>query len=268
MPTLSVPGGAALAYDDHGDGSPPLLFVHGGAGDRTIWAPQVQDLSGDFRCVAVDLRGYGESQPVPPFGPAQQADDLAALLDALGLERSVVVGHSLGGLAALLLNRQRPDLVGGVAVIDTPLTREGVDPTRLAGMLRDAASTELLVTRFFGETSGFARSVAAPVIQRSRLDVVAAHLEAAVVDPPTLREVLEAAGAKPFLAIWPAGPHGEGPRSADPQWLAEVVPGIRQEHVPGRHFIHLDQPTKTNAILREFAAVTNRGSGESPSRPA
>ena len=257
MPTLQLGDGARLAFDDRGSGLPELLFVHGGAGDRTIWAPQVEELSRHFRCIALDLRGYGESSAVPAFTAAQQTEDLIALIESLGLGRTIVVGHSLGGLAALLLNRERPALVGAVAVIDSPLTRAGVDPSRLAAMLRTAGSTEPLVERFFGASTGSARSLAAPVILRSSVEVVAAHLESAVVDATALHELVLLAAEKPFLAIWPAGEHGEGPRAADPGWLATLAPGIRQEHLVGRHFVHLDQPEQTNAILRDFAMAVS-----------
>jgi pimeloyl-ACP methyl ester carboxylesterase len=232
-----------------------LVFVHGGAGDRSIWAPQLRSLSVEHRCLAVDLRGYGESDAVPPYGVRQQAADLSRLLEDLG-RPAVVVGHSLGGIAALLLNEMMPDLVSGVVVIDSPLMREGLDPRHLATMLRDEGSTEPLVRRFFRNGPTAVDALAVSAIRRSSLGVVSGHLEDSVVDASTLQSIVTRAAIRPFLAIWPAGPNGEGPRGADPVWLAEIAPSIRQEHLEGRHFVHLEQAERANAILRDFASST------------
>lgn len=99
MPLFERPG-LALHYELLGDG-PPLLLHPGLASDHASWAPVLPALMADFRLILPDPRGAGRSAPVAPFGFADLADDLAALLDHLGIARAHLLGHSLGGMVAL-----------------------------------------------------------------------------------------------------------------------------------------------------------------------
>src|SRR5690349_5793423 len=92
--------GVEIGYDDVGTGV-PVAFVHGFPHNRTLWAPQVGALVDRARCIAPDLRGFGESSKHGPFSIDQFADDLALLLRLLGIERAVVAGLSMGGYVAL-----------------------------------------------------------------------------------------------------------------------------------------------------------------------
>jgi len=95
-------GDLEVAYDDVGTG-PAVVFVHGGLGNRAMWAPQVRALSAAYRCIAYDLRGHGGTQggeDVEAFTPMLLRDDLLALADALALDRFSLVGLSVGGFVA------------------------------------------------------------------------------------------------------------------------------------------------------------------------
>lgn len=108
-----------LAYEEHGVGAPPLVFVPGWCCDRTLFAPQVDHFRRTHRVVALDPRGCGAS-PVTEDGydiPSLAAD-VGALCDDLGLERPVLIGHSLGGMIGLELAAGRPELVGAVIGVD------------------------------------------------------------------------------------------------------------------------------------------------------
>ena len=108
--------GASIAYDEAGAGAPAFVFLHGWVCNRTFWRPQFEDLSRDHRCIAVDLRGCGESTGPGPYDPVAAADDVAALIEHLGAAPAVIVGHSLGGIVALLLNERHPGLVLGAVL--------------------------------------------------------------------------------------------------------------------------------------------------------
>lgn len=96
MPLVSI-GDADLYYESTGDG-PPLLLVAGLGGKGSFWASQVPSLSGRFRVVTHDHRGTGRSSRSPiVYSAAQMADDVVRLMDALGIERAHVCGHSTGG---------------------------------------------------------------------------------------------------------------------------------------------------------------------------
>jgi pimeloyl-ACP methyl ester carboxylesterase len=117
-----VRDGVGLAYEEAGAGGRPVLLVHGILCDRRYLAPQFGHFSAQRRTVSVDLRGHGESDaPEQDYTIDGFAGDLAWLSDQLGLERPLVVGHSLGGIVALALAASRPDLVGGIVALDSVL---------------------------------------------------------------------------------------------------------------------------------------------------
>ena len=110
------PDGVPIAYDDAGAGSPALVFVHGWSCDRSYWRYQRPVFEASHRVVAIDLAGHGDSGvgrsswTMPAFGA-----DVAAVVDRLGLEDAVLVGHSMGGdvivEAALILGTRVAGLV-------------------------------------------------------------------------------------------------------------------------------------------------------------
>lgn len=112
-----------VAYDDVGAGA-PVLLVHGFPMNRAMWAPQTTALVDRVRCIAPDLRGFGESAVGGPYSMDQYADDLAALLDALHIERVVVAGLSMGGYIAFALWRRHRERVRALVLADT---RAGAD---------------------------------------------------------------------------------------------------------------------------------------------
>jgi pimeloyl-ACP methyl ester carboxylesterase len=113
--------GLRIAYRRRGEG-PPLVLLHGGVCDSRVWRVQLDDLSDAFTVVAWDAPGCGgSSDPPETFRLPEYADCLAGLVDALGLERPHVLGHSWGAGPALELCRRQPTvpatlvLVGGYA---------------------------------------------------------------------------------------------------------------------------------------------------------
>ncbi|WP_158850933.1 alpha/beta fold hydrolase [Saccharothrix deserti] len=108
-----------IAYDDKGAGL-PVLLVHGHPFDRSMWRPQVEQLSSRYRTIAPDLRGYGETTVVPGKTPLNVfADDLIGLLDRLDLDRAVLCGLSMGGQIVMELHRTHPERVHALILADT-----------------------------------------------------------------------------------------------------------------------------------------------------
>jgi pimeloyl-ACP methyl ester carboxylesterase len=114
-----------MAYDDRGRGL-PLLFIHGYPLNRTLWEPQIDDLSYTARVLTVDLRGHGESDPMPgPYPMDMLADDCISLLDALGITRPIVIcGLSMGGYVTFAFYRRYAARVAGLILT---ATRAGAD---------------------------------------------------------------------------------------------------------------------------------------------
>src|SRR3954471_20697978 len=105
MSAPQVQGGAGkLAVDDGGEGGLSVVFVHSLAGNTAQWTLQLEHVRQDRRAVAFDFRGHGRSEPAVDgsYSVANMASDIATVVDALGLGRFVLVGHSMGGGAALV----------------------------------------------------------------------------------------------------------------------------------------------------------------------
>jgi pimeloyl-ACP methyl ester carboxylesterase len=239
-----------------GSGDPPIVFIHGLACDATAWAAQMDDLSRDHRCIAINLRGRGATPGLPPFGVGQQAEDVAGVLDSLGVSGAIVVGHSLGGMVALLLNERRPDLVRGIVTGDSPVSSRGLDGVRLADAVRAAGSTEparTLVENFWADgTSDAIREQVREMMLGCPPDVLAGMLEQSVSPERTL-ELIHLADQKPFMTIWAARPLGE------PSWVRDNTVFTRQEPIAGAgHFFQVERPAVTNAILRAFLEEAER----------
>ncbi|WP_308468296.1 alpha/beta hydrolase [Rathayibacter soli] len=119
----------------------PLLAIHGITASHQSWRTLARALP-DVRVVAPDLRGRGRSNRLPaPWGMRDHADDAARVLDALGIERAVVVGHSMGGFVAVRLADQHPDRIASVVLIDGGLPLAGPDASGPDAPAADATPT-------------------------------------------------------------------------------------------------------------------------------
>lgn len=117
-----------LSCSDTGHGEKTVIFLHYFGGSSRTWQPVIDLLSADFRCVAPDLRGWGESA-APPTGAECRVEDMAAdvqaLVAALGLAPYTLIGHSMGGKVAQFLASSQPSgLEGLLLVAPSPLSPE------------------------------------------------------------------------------------------------------------------------------------------------
>ena len=102
--------GIQLNVLDQGQGEPALLFLHYWGGSSRTWDLVIDRLETDFRCIAYDQRGWGDSdKPETGYSMQNLADDAEALIQSLRLSRYVLIGHSMGGKAAQLLASKRPE---------------------------------------------------------------------------------------------------------------------------------------------------------------
>lgn len=118
MPELQVPGGK-LVYDEHGAGEPPIVFVHGFSCSVSDWRHQIDALSGNYRCIAVDQTGHGRSGPsARQLTMDNLGADIASLLGHLDLQNAVLVGHSMGTRIVIQAALDAKPRVGGVVLVD------------------------------------------------------------------------------------------------------------------------------------------------------
>lgn len=123
---VPVEGGELFAARWPGDG-PVVVAAHGITGNHVSWNQVAEKLDGRVTLVAPDLRGRGGSNALPgPFGMAAHARDLVAVLDHLGLDQSLIVGHSMGAYVAVVMANLYPERVESLLLVDggIPLPRD------------------------------------------------------------------------------------------------------------------------------------------------
>lgn len=133
--------GGTLYYDVRGSG-PPVVLLHAGGMDLTMWDPQIGTLARTFRIIRYDARGHGRS--TAPRGPSSTVEDLRLLLDHLGVERAHLVGISMGAGVALNFSTTHPERVRTLVLVSTsgpppgaPITPGAPPPlTQQAGRAR------------------------------------------------------------------------------------------------------------------------------------
>ncbi|MEV5799504.1 alpha/beta fold hydrolase [Streptomyces collinus] len=121
MPQLDVDG-AVLTYDDEGPRDAvdvPLVFVHGWTANRHRWDHQLEHFRAGRRVIRLDLRGHGESTGAGVRTIAELATDVLALLDHLGVERFVLVGHSMGGMISQTIALAHPERVERMVLVNS-----------------------------------------------------------------------------------------------------------------------------------------------------
>jgi 3-oxoadipate enol-lactonase len=245
---------AVLAYDEAGSGS-PLLFLHGVGSDRRTWAGQTRRFSAAHVALALDLRGHGGSTAAPASISIERfARDCAALIGHLGAGPAHVCGLSLGGIVALQLWAERPDLVRSLVLADS----WAYHPEAAAGL---AARLELIDATPLPELAK--RRMQAVLGPNAEPGLVGRAVEAlAGKDPAAYRrsnEVLWAADMRavaarvrvPTLVIV-----GELDAITPPQLsreLVALVPGARLVVIPATgHLSNEESPELFDAALAAF----------------
>ncbi|MGW0812030.1 alpha/beta fold hydrolase [Streptomyces viridiviolaceus] len=255
-----------IDYDDLGPSTGvPVLLVHGHPFDRTLWAPQARALTGaGHRVVTPDLRGYGRSGVTPgKVLLADFADDLAALLDHLGIERAVVGGVSMGGQITMEFQLRHPRRVRALVLSDTSAPAETDEGKRF----RDRLADRLLAEGMDGYAHEVIDKMLADYNVTAMPDVAARVLEMmCATDPrgaaaalrgraerPDYREVLAAVEAPVLIAV---GADDVYTPVAEAEAIHRLVPHAtlavieKAGHLPGA-----EQPERFNAALLEFLAA-------------
>lgn len=114
-----------MHWRDEGEGE-PIVFIHGFPFNSRMWDPQFSALPAGWRAIAPDLRGFGASAagPAGPYTMDQFADDIAGLIDHLGIRNAVICGLSMGGYVAFALHRRHREKVRALVLCNT---RPGAD---------------------------------------------------------------------------------------------------------------------------------------------
>ena len=269
--------GHPVTYREAG-GGPPVLLIHGIAGNSRLWSPVIERLSDDAHLIAPDLLGHGESaKPRGDYSLGAFATGLRDFLMALGLDHVTIVGHSLGGGIALQFAYQFPEFTGRLVLVDSGGLGAEVNPLlRLCALPGSelvmplvcnprvhgwATSLRRVLDRLpvslpagFDEVGRSYASLAESDTRtafihtlRSGVDVFGQRIDA--------RDRLHLAEALPTMIVWGARdriiPLRHGTEASD------LIPGSRLEVFPDAgHFPHVEDPDRFARIVREFLAET------------
>ncbi|HEX5387811.1 MAG TPA: alpha/beta fold hydrolase [Gemmatimonadales bacterium] len=254
--------GVRLAVDVRGAG-PALLLVHGYPLDHTIWSPQL-DALGAWQRVAPDLRGMGRSDaPDLGYSMATYADDLVALLEALGIERAVVCGHSMGGYIVFEFLRRWRHRAAGVILVGTKPGPDGTEARRArdaaaaearehgAGAIADAMLPRMLAPETTASNPALARQVRDLMAATPVSGIVGAL--GAMRDRADSTSLLPRLGGVPVLVLVGAEDPFSPPAGAGA--MAAAIPGARFVVIADAgHLPSLEQPAVMTAAMRDFLA--------------
>jgi pimeloyl-ACP methyl ester carboxylesterase len=248
MPKLNRDG-ANIHYEVHGSG-PPLILTHGYSSTSDMWQGQIAALSQHHKLVLWDMRGHGQSDypaDAAAYSEALTVADIAALLDAVGAEKAIVGGLSLGGYMSLAFYRTHPERVRALLIIDTGPgfrkddardawnkraheTADRFDREGLA-VLKSLSAERASVTH--RDATGLARAARGMLTQRD-----ASVMETLPnIKVPSL--VVVGADDTPFLAA--------------SDYMAAKIPGAQKVVIPAAgHAANIDQPKAFNDAVTSF----------------
>ena len=252
--------GIEVAYDDAGGGR-PFVLLHGFPFNRSMWREQAEALSATCRVITPDLRGQGETSAAA--GPAtmeEMAEDLAALLDELNIERAVVGGLSMGGYVVLAFLRAHPERVGALVLADTRAQADTDDARRT----REETARRALAEGMEPIADVMLPKLLAPATRERRPDVVARVREMILGTKPegaaaALRgmaarrdqtDLLEAINVPTLIIV---GSEDAITPPADAEAMHAKIEGSRLVKIEGAgHVSNVERPDEFNRALAEF----------------
>ena len=258
---IAVVDSLDIGYDDVGaGGTAPVLFVHAFPLNRTMWAPQVSALVERARCVAADLRGFGDSSKVPPYSMEQYADDLAHLLDQLHIERVVLVGCSMGGYVSFAFWRRHRQRVRALVLANTRSGADAPETVERRRHLIDVARSEgatavanLQIPSLVGKTTRERQPDTYDAVHRmiaqAPVEGIIGALEAMMLRPDST-ETLATIDVPTLILV---GEEDVPTPVKEARALHERIAGSRLEIISqAGHLANLERPAAFNHVLTEF----------------
>jgi len=256
-------GGRKISYVGTGQDGDVVLLVHGYGGDRNSWLFLQEPLAERHRVYALDLPGHGTSAKDVGDGSVEMlADAVLGVLNAIGVERAHLVGHSLGGAVAVVATARDPVRVSSLTLIaPTGFGRE-INAGYLRGFADAQTRRELkpVVGQIFADESLVTRQVIDDLLAYKRLDGVDTALHALVgtlldgdaQGMDSAAAITAIGGAVPVTVIWGSAD------SIIPPAQAESVAGAVRHLIDGAgHMPHMERPAEVQAAIEE--AITRVG---------
>lgn len=254
--TVITIDGNAIVYDSAGNPSaPPLVFIHGWTSDRHTFRQQIACFSRDYHCIAIDLPGHGDSDPVPgaTYSIPFYLDRLQKVIAHLDMGHAHLIGHSLGGLLALELltadNSRHPSaaLIDPAPITKTPTVLASLTRTRemLKSMRRKNAQAILAAKIFFKKTDPEDLHLIVQQTASRADDEAALKTWDALIAHDSTHSLSRL--QKPLLFI-----NAERPQNREDD-IRAFAPSILWGRTIGTgHFNHMVVPDQVNAMIGDF----------------
>ncbi|MGE3961231.1 MAG: alpha/beta fold hydrolase [Dehalococcoidia bacterium] len=252
MPTAPI-NGIELFYEDsdpnNEGGKPVVFFMHGAGGNHISWWQQIPTFRQDYRCVAIDHRGFGRSLDTTGEGVARFIDDLEAFVDHLGVENLSIVAQSMGGRASLGYAVRKPERVRALVMADTWGFFDWPEQQERARSMQPAVTTPL-VHRALAEH-----------YQQANPAMTFLYRQIQALNPPREGSPVTAPGAPtldqvracpvPTLCLVGADDGVTPPPLI--RALADELPNAQYVEIPGAgHSVYFEQPQRFNELVGDF----------------
>jgi pimeloyl-ACP methyl ester carboxylesterase len=254
VPLINTAAGQVF-YAARGEGGPALLCLHGAGGSHSHWGHILGGLGDVARVYAADLPGHGRSAPPGRASIAGYVEFLFALMDALGIERAVLAGHSMGAATALLAALTAPDRVAGLALVGAS-ARLRVLPALIDGLANHPAGAINLLVSMLYAADAPAELRAAGTADFSRCDPLVFRDDFLACDGFDIRPRLPELRL-PALVIC-----GAEDRLTPPKLSAELHAGIADAQlvtVAGAgHMAMVERPDQVVAAIHAWGHVSRK----------
>ena len=247
--------GITIRFLRTGGTKPPIVMLHGLLGSGATWTPVARALESDFDVVIPDARGHGgSSAPDHGYRYEDLARDVAGSIDALGLEKPFVLGHSMGGMTAALFASLHPDRLRGLVLVDptflTPERQQEVHASDVGGQHR----TTLTLTKVDLVAQARARHPKrdpelVELQAEARLATSLAAFEVLVPPNPDYSDVMSAIHVPTLLVI------GDDPvvtKAMATEIVAKNAKVELAEIANAGHGLPFEQPERLGEVVRDF----------------
>lgn len=259
MPYAHI-NGQRLYYEDTGGDQPVIVFSHGLLMDGAMFAPQLEALQQQWRCIIWDERGHGRTATgqTAAFSYYDSADDLVALLDHLGIEQAVLAGMSQGGYLSLRCALRHPERVRALVLLNTQAMQEQEEKMQGHRQLIQAwmehglseAHARIIESIILGQDWEGAAAWRAKWQAMPRADVLQSFVTLSERD-----DISEAIGAIRVPALVLHGDQDQAIDLARAQDMARRIPAAQLVLVEGAgHAANLTHPVASNRAIQDFLA--------------
>jgi len=247
-----------IFVDDGGAGSIPVVFIHSLPGNTKQWSAQLNYIRKTRRAIALDLRGHGQSLPPAngDYAIESMVQDIQTVVDQLGIESFILVGHSMGGSVAGAYAGVYPERVAGLLLVDpsgdsTQMPIEEVQ--QYLGALESEAYSNVIKGYLNQILTGSTETTQAKVMQDLRdtpkATVVGVFKELFKYNPVPALERYDGPKLSVITSI------NETPFS-----VHNLVPNLPHKMITGTgHWLQLDKPEEFNRIMDEFLSSVDNG---------